>query len=325
MNWWLAPQIDYLIMLQNFREMTNGIFDNFFMFITAFGEITIPMTVIAGIYWCIDSKKGMLILLNWSIATFICHFLKITFCIYRPWILDGRVTPIASSVKMAGGYSFPSGHTAIAASVWGCIAYLYRHKKLFCASLIILVFLIAFSRNYIGVHTPQDVIASLIIGIILIPCVENLIKWLEAGEKRDIYFLIFSLILCFILILYGYFKTYPVDYSVSGEILVSPEKMRIYALPTIGLFYSSVCGWFLNKRFLKFDGSKGTCFEKIIRFLVGAAFLSAMNSILSQYLSLYCNKSIKYFIIGAFSILFITYIYPLIIILLKNFKNKIIK
>lgn len=66
-------------------------------------------------------------------------------------------------------YSFPSGHTmnSFAASA----TLMLRHEK-FCFAAVFLASLIAFSRLYLMMHYPTDVIAGIIIGIIAayIPC-----------------------------------------------------------------------------------------------------------------------------------------------------------
>ena len=45
--------------------------------------------------------------------------LKVTVCAYRPWIRDARILPYGDSINTATGYSFPSGHTMNAATVFG--------------------------------------------------------------------------------------------------------------------------------------------------------------------------------------------------------------
>ena len=59
-------------------------------------------------------------------------------------------------------YSFPSGHTL--ASFEAATALLLYHKKAGLAALLLAV-LIAFSRLYLYVHYPTDVLASILLGI----------------------------------------------------------------------------------------------------------------------------------------------------------------
>lgn len=70
------------------------------------------------------------------------------------------------------GYSFPSGHSMVSMAFYGLIIYfIYKYVKnkyikwSLCAMLTILIFLIGFSRIYLGVHYTSDVIAGFIASI----------------------------------------------------------------------------------------------------------------------------------------------------------------
>lgn len=312
----LTPQIDFLLMLQNFREFTHGFLDNFFMIITMFGEITIPTTVAAGIYWCINSQYGMFVLWNWGAGTVANELIKSTACIYRPWILDNRIQPIPQAFSMAGGYSFPSGHSQTAISIWGSIAYCFKRKML-TVFLIILILLIGFSRNYIGVHTPQDVIIAYVLALILIFILNKLMQWEQKGKNRDIIILAIAIASSFGLILFEQIKTYPMDY-INGELLVDPIKMQLYAYPKVGLMLGIFTGWFLNKRFLNFDGSKGKSNLKLIRFITGIILLSILSQYGTKFFEIFISKKYAMFTSAFLSMFFITFLHPLITTNIEN-------
>ena len=321
MNFWYSWQIDYLLLLQQFRETTGGIFDNFFAEVTHWGETIIPLIVIATIYWCINTRLGTLIYLNFGVSTFICDLLKNIACIYRPWILDSRIQPVAGTKEMASGYSFPSGHTQNAISVWGTIAHGTKNK-IFAGLLIILILLIAFSRNYLGVHTPQDVIVSFIYTTPLIFLMPKFMKWVEEGKNRDIWVYITAVFAVVACLLYEHFKSYPIDY-VDGKLLVSPYEMRIFAYPKLGLFLGIFTGWLLNARFINFDGSKGNFLGKIIRVIVGIPILYFIYYNFLDCLTNYMDKKYAWFISSFAVIFFTTVVYPIIILFIeKLLKNK---
>lgn len=71
---WLGWQIDYLLLLQNFRDFSGHILDKFFLTITMFGEIAIPVLFICCLYWCINKKIGMYVLWCYTLV-----FLQIYF------------------------------------------------------------------------------------------------------------------------------------------------------------------------------------------------------------------------------------------------------
>ena len=47
-------------------------------------------------------------MMGWSGNRLVNGFLKVTFCVYRPWIRDARVQPDGNAVTAATGYSFPA-------------------------------------------------------------------------------------------------------------------------------------------------------------------------------------------------------------------------
>jgi glycerophosphoryl diester phosphodiesterase len=69
--------------------------------------------------------------------------------------------------KVGTSYGWPSGHAQIAVTLWGLIAYELKDKRVTIGAGI-LIFLIAFSRMYLGVHDLGDVISGLIIGTIIL-------------------------------------------------------------------------------------------------------------------------------------------------------------
>ncbi len=113
--------------------------------------------------------------------------------------------------KVGTSYGWPSGHSQIAVTLWGLLAYELKNKWATVGAIIIII-LIAFSRMYLGVHDLGDVFAGLIIGgmILLIwhyAVINDLYKSLS---KRS--WLI--LILVFQLILYIFYPSHE-DHELS--------------------------------------------------------------------------------------------------------------
>ena len=78
----------------------------------------------------------------------------------RPCWIDEQVKLLVAAPK---DYSFPSGHSA--ASFAAAVSIFVMHKKEGAAALI-LACLIAFSRLYLFVHFPTDVLAGIAVGFI---------------------------------------------------------------------------------------------------------------------------------------------------------------
>jgi membrane-associated phospholipid phosphatase len=82
-----------------------------------------------------------------------------------------------------GQYSFPSGHAMVSMVIYGFIGYIlanrYRRQQWWIVSLTtLLVIAIGFSRLYLGVHWPTDIIAGYAAGLVwLIACIYSSKIW----------------------------------------------------------------------------------------------------------------------------------------------------
>lgn len=314
MSWtnWINWQLDYLYLLQNLREVTHHIFDNFFLHITWFGEIYLPVLFFCTIYWCVNKKGGLFIMFNYLFGFITNIFLKTTACIYRPWLLDNRIKPLAEAIPAATGYSFPSGHTAGAVSVWGGTAIAFWNNKLVRYICFTIILLVMFSRNYVGVHTPQDVLVSFIVGVCLLLASRPLFKWLEKGGNNDLIFAGILTLICIILQLYVTFKSYPCEcYGVS--VFYDPTPIKIDTLAKIGCVLGAIYGWVVENRFIKFDPTIGTVCKKCLRILVGTAILSLLLGCFKPFCIELMGKPFGQFTCHFITGLFITLIHPYII------------
>ena len=148
--------INILLGLQEFRNGAGAFLADFLLKMTYFGELNTVLVIMAVIYWCVSKDVGTYLLMGWSGNRILNGALKVTVCAYRPWIRDARILPYGDSINTATGYSFPSGHTMNAATVFGGGAVRKDLPGMLRAALGVMVVLVAFSRIYLGVHTPQD-------------------------------------------------------------------------------------------------------------------------------------------------------------------------
>lgn len=97
-----------------------------------------------------------------------------------------RKRPLSPLLKAAKGLSFPSGHAIMAVTFYGLLIYILQHtidinwlRILSTILIIILIFLIGFSRVYLRVHYASDVLGGFIIGSLWLLISLAVIKWLE--------------------------------------------------------------------------------------------------------------------------------------------------
>ena len=143
------------------------ILNEFMLAITTLGEETAFLIIALILFWCVDKYLGYYTLSVGFVGVIANQFLKLLFRIPRPWVIDPDFTILEQARAAATGYSFPSGHTQSAVGTFGSIACVSK-RKIVRFGAIVIGALVAFSRMYIGVHTPMDVGVSIAIAVILI-------------------------------------------------------------------------------------------------------------------------------------------------------------
>ena len=91
-------------------------------------------------------------------------------------------TSIELLVKRPLDYSFPSGHTA--ASFTAVVALSFAGEKRAWKAALVLACLIAFSRMYLYVHYPTDVLGGVLVGILAGYGGYRVVKALEQYKKE---------------------------------------------------------------------------------------------------------------------------------------------
>lgn len=101
-----------------------------------------------------------------------------------------RPRPVWKWIKQ-GGFSYPSGHTISAVLLYGTLILLInkkydgKYKKLFIFISILMIILTGISRIYFGVHYLTDVLASIVLGTIIL-LISNLLmnKEFDNNDKN---------------------------------------------------------------------------------------------------------------------------------------------
>ena len=266
--------ITYLLWLQGIRESLPPVVEQVFTIISAIAISKVLVIIPCLLYWCFDKRAGQFVLFTFTLGALLNQFVKNTACCYRPWIRDAAVHPAQGALGEATGYSFPSGHTQSAVDLFGSVGWWYRKRsKALLAFGAAFALAVGFSRNFLGVHAPQDVLVALLEGVLVIALVQRVMPWVEQAEGRDMRVLVVALVATAGYILYVMFKPYPLDYDATGALLVDPVAMQVDCFKAAGAVIGAVVGWYLERRFLSFEaGLKELGWKRIaVRMVVGLA------------------------------------------------------
>ena len=247
--------MDFLRLLAEFR---TPILDTIFQLATYMAQETLVVVIICWLYWCQNKKFAYTLGFTYFLSGLFVQGLKLTFRIPRPWILDPEFHPVASAVPSATGYSFPSGHTQSGTALFSTLGF-HTQKKPWRFIFFFLMVLIGFSRMYLGVHTPKDVVTAMSITLVISYLIYYVLSdtiW----ESQKVPLFTFSLLLCCILIF-----IYTVYLYVTGT---ADPDMAEDALIACGAGLGFALGYILELRYLNFALPQ-TAKEKAQRFGIG--------------------------------------------------------
>jgi membrane-associated phospholipid phosphatase len=237
--------LDLIVVIQQFR---GPVLDGLFRVASSLGEPEFHLLLLPSLLWCVDFGLGAQVGVFLLLSSHLNLYLKNLFQQPRPFVFDPSVqlTPVEE------GYGLPSGHAQLAVVVWGGIA-TWTRKGWFWGVAIVLIVLVGFSRIYLGVHFPTDVLAGWIIGAISLglylatqPGVKKWLAGLSLGSQ---------MLLAFILPLLLF--------------LIQPIKNTATAMGTLA---GAGVGLTLTYRYVPFN-ARGPLWQRILRFVIGSAIV----------------------------------------------------
>ncbi len=292
------------------ESIRNPVLDAVVSLITHLGGETVFIVIALIFYWCIDKKKGYYILSVCFIGTLINQFLKLMFRIPRPWIKDPDFTIVEAAREEATGYSFPSGHTQNVTGYLGGIARTTKHRIVRIISIVLIV-LTAFSRMYLGVHTPLDVGVSLIIGTALVLLMHPVYK--RCDDPKFLYGLLSGMLI--VSVIYTAFvelHSWPSD--IDAENLASGIKN---GWTLTGCSAAMLIACIIDRKKINFE-TKAPLLAQIIKIAIGLGIALLLKSVLKAPLDTLLNgagfaRALRYFIMVIFAAVVWPLTFPFII------------
>jgi undecaprenyl-diphosphatase len=302
--------IDILLGLQQFREGAGGFLTEFLSKMTFFGEMNVVLILMAVIYWCFSKEFGNYLLMGWSGNRVVNGLLKVTGCVYRPWIKDARIIPDSAALRTATGYSFPSGHSMNATSLFGGAAIRKELPRVLRVVLGLITVLIAFSRIFLGVHTPQDILVGTAAGLLVMWLTSKLIKWIEAHPGKDILVMCVGIGIAAAVAVFAAVKPYPVDYDEAGKILVDGAKMANDTYKGVGWCVGFMAGWVLERRYIGFS-TDVPMMTRIVRLVTGVFSYYVLSLILLPLIKTWIPGAGGTIVTCFLQMFFVTFLFPL--------------
>ncbi len=196
-------------LLYAIEGLRTPFWDGVFSALTHLGGETVFLVLAIGIFWCVDKRRGYYLLSVGFLGTLANQFLKITCRVPRPWVRDPKFTIVEAARADATGYSFPSGHSTASVGTFGVLGCETERRwvRWVCGALCLLV---PFSRMYLGVHTPADVLVG---GGISLVCLVVLRPVIYGGHLPKLLGVMAVLACAFV----GYMELFPFPADVTPE------------------------------------------------------------------------------------------------------------
>ncbi len=230
--------------------------------ISTFGEEIVMVGIMGFIYWCIDKHWGLFLGINLTASVTWNPMVKNLVLRPRPYMVHDNVKclkPVDKSGDimdpLVQGWSFPSGHSCNAATVYGSMAF-YKRKKWLIITAVIITLLVGISRFALGVHYPTDVLAGWALGIGSV----FLVSWMQKVIRKD--WVLYLILLA--TAIPGLFYCTSTDYYSS-----------------LGMMIGTYIGAFVEKRWIHFENTRSIP-RMIIRTIIGIGLFFGLNTVLKM-------------------------------------------
>lgn len=168
------------------NQFSNPVLDHVMLTITRLGNpnIVVPLTGIGffWFWWQWQWRVAMIFMINCLGGAVLSNGLKLFFSKSRPQLWSQLITETS--------YSFPSGHALGSVVLYGFSAFLLaqrytKQKYWIYGTAVLLIGSIGFSRLYLGVHWPTDILAGYSIGFLWISACISLFQLMTRRSSKS--------------------------------------------------------------------------------------------------------------------------------------------
>lgn len=267
--------MDFLYVLEGLRQPW---LDKLMLTVTVLGEETAFLVAAILVFWCVDKKKGYYVMTAGFFGTIANQVLKLVCQVPRPWVLDPNFTIVEAARAEATGFSFPSGHSTSAVATFGAIGAVST-KRWQKALFFTICVLVPFSRMYLGVHTPADVLVGSGMAVIFVLAARPMTR--NISDKQMMTLITGLLAAAVGMLLFSTF--YPLEIAEDQLSNVQSGVKNSYTL--LGSIVGMLIGYPLERKFVNFE-TKAVWWAQILKAVLGLVLVLAVKEGLKAPLDL---------------------------------------
>lgn len=265
----MDPLYEFGLEATRWLQTTYSGLEHFLALISQLGSLEFYLALMPLIYWSINKQFGRQAMYLLALSYNLNAVLKHIFREPRPYWLDSSV-----GLRTAAHYGLPSGHTQIAATVYLFLAYWARKTWVWLVAFV-LIFLIALSRVYLGVHFVHDVLAGLFLAILTLAGYWVWRRFFDESFRnrilgqRLLLAVLVPLVSAILYLLLRWLVGGPTDTVAWAEYIPAAEVVSMEDIATsLGILLGLGVGFILEASRVHFTVA-GTPAKRILRYLLG--------------------------------------------------------
>ncbi len=152
-----------------------------------------------------------------------------------------------------------------------------KERKWLAVLCGVLILLTGFSRNFLGVHTPQDVLVGFLATCLVIWVIGKVQDKVSGNDKLLDRLTLAGFLVIIAVLVYVINKPYPMTY-VDGKLLVDPQKMMNDIFKVCGALAGLFIGSYIDRHFIHYEIPRGSANLPVLAW-VGFAILFSWKTL----------------------------------------------